>query len=150
VVDPIAAQLTQGLTPERLALTIAVGVAAGLFPVFGTTTVLCIGLGIALRLNQPALQAVNYACTPLQLPFIVFALHTGNRLFGGGGISLNPASLMTEFWADPGRFARTYGLLAAQGIAVWALLIVPVGLITYRLVLPGLRRAAVRRGANRA
>ncbi len=144
MVDPITAQLTQGLTPERLALTVALGAAIGLFPVLGTTTLLCIGFGLALRLNQPALQAVNYACTPLQLPFIIFALHAGHRLFGSGEISLNPATMMTEFWADPLQFVRTYGRLALQGIAVWALLAAPIAWVTYQLSLPLLHRAAHR------
>lgn len=142
VVEPITAQLTQGLTPERLALTVALGVAAGLFPVLGTTTLLCLALGAALRLNQPALQAVNYACTPLQLPFIFFALHTGHRLFGHGDISLNPATMLSEFWSDPLHFIHTYGRVALQGIAIWAVLAGPLIIITYRLTLPALRRAA--------
>jgi uncharacterized protein (DUF2062 family) len=142
VVDPITAQLTQGLTPERLALTVALGVAAGLFPVLGTTRLVCLALGTALRLNQPALQAVNYACTPLQLPFIFFALHTGHRVFGQGEISLNPATMLHEFWADPLQFTQAYGRLALQGIVVWAALAVPLVAMTYRLTLPALRRAA--------
>lgn len=145
VVDPITAQLTQGLTPERLALTVALGVTAGLFPVLGSTTLLCVAIGTALRLNQPALQAVNYACTPLHLPFIFFALHTGHRLFGHGEISLNPATMVGEFWADPLQFTRAYGRLALQGIAIWALLAAPLVLVTYRLTLPALRRAAALR-----
>ena len=144
VVDPITAQLTQGLTPERLALTVALGATVGLFPVLGTTTLLCVGLGLVLRLNQPALQAVNYACTPLQLPFILFTLHTGHRLFGTGEISLNPVTMMTEFWADPLQFVGTYGRLALQGIAIWALLAAPIAWTTYRLSLPLLNRAAQR------
>lgn len=147
MVDPITAQLTQGLTPERLALTVALGATIGLFPVLGTTTLLCVGCGVILGLNQPALQAVNYACTPLQLPFIFFALHTGHRWFGSGEISLNPATMMTEFWAAPLQFIRAYGRLALQGIGVWALLAAPIGWLTYQVSLPLLRRAATRLGS---
>ena len=70
MIDPIAAQLTQGITPEKIALTLAVGSALALFPILGTTTLLCLLAGILLRLNQPIIQMVNALCTPLHLPVI--------------------------------------------------------------------------------
>ena len=63
--------LSQGITPLRLALTLALGFAIGCIPVIGIPTVLCAGLALALRLNLPAIQAANYAAMPLQLALIV-------------------------------------------------------------------------------
>ena len=45
--------LRQGLTPHKLAMTCALGVVVGIFPVFGTTTILCFAVAIAFRLNIP-------------------------------------------------------------------------------------------------
>jgi hypothetical protein len=39
--DPIVVQLTQGLSAEKLALTVAVGICIAVNPVIGTTTILC-------------------------------------------------------------------------------------------------------------
>jgi uncharacterized protein (DUF2062 family) len=81
VIDPVAAQLTQGITPEKIALTLSVGSALALFPILGTTTLLCLLAGILLRLNQPIIQIVNALCTPLHLPVIYFLVRLGSKLF---------------------------------------------------------------------
>jgi uncharacterized protein (DUF2062 family) len=46
--DPIVLQLTQGITPEKIALTVAIGSAIGLFPIIGTTSLLCFLIGWAM------------------------------------------------------------------------------------------------------
>ena len=73
LVDPVARQLTQGVTPQKVALSLAVGSALALFPILGTTTALCLVAGVALGLNQPIIQGVNALCTfvyfPLLYPF---------------------------------------------------------------------------------
>ena len=57
-------QLTQGVTPERIAFTIAFGAMLSVFPIFGVTTVLCAVAAWALRLNQPVIQLVNALLAP--------------------------------------------------------------------------------------
>ena len=52
VAEPVKDLLRLGLTPEKLALALAVGVATGLFPVIGSTTLLGLAAGTALRLNR--------------------------------------------------------------------------------------------------
>ena len=76
------AQLRQGITPQRIALTVALGAVLGLFPILGTTTALCLLAGVFLKLNQPILQVVNWVAAPLQLPGIYFFVRTGERLTG--------------------------------------------------------------------
>ncbi len=67
IVEPLLALLKQGLSPERLALSVGFGIMIGIFPMLGSTTFLCILVGFALGLNQPALQIVNHSMYPLQL-----------------------------------------------------------------------------------
>src|SRR5262245_47863076 len=81
IVDPVVPQLTQGPPPHNISLTIAVGSAIAMFPILGTTTLLCLLVGIFMRLNQPIIQAVNYACTPIHLIFIPYSFIWGDRLF---------------------------------------------------------------------
>ena len=69
--DPVLALLKQGLTPEKLALSLALGAILGVFPVLGATTALCLGAGLAFRLSHPALQIANLAVYPLQIPLIL-------------------------------------------------------------------------------
>src|SRR5271165_3804523 len=78
--------LRQGISPRRLALTLALGFAIGCIPVLGIPTVLCGVLALALRLNLPAIQAANYAVMPLQLALIVPFVRLGGRLFAFGSV----------------------------------------------------------------
>ena len=72
--------LNQGISPRRLALTLALGFAVGCIPVVGIPTVLCAGLALALKLNLPAIQAANYVAMPLQLALIVPFVRLGGRI----------------------------------------------------------------------
>jgi uncharacterized protein (DUF2062 family) len=70
--------LQKGISPRRLALTLALGFAIGCIPVVGIPTLLCAGLALALRLNQPAIQPANYVAMPLQLILIVPFVRMGD------------------------------------------------------------------------
>lgn len=80
LVEPLLALLRQGVTPRRLALSVALGAGLGLVPVLGVSTALCALAALALRLNLPAIQLVNYLLTPLQLLLIIPQLRFGEWL----------------------------------------------------------------------
>jgi uncharacterized protein (DUF2062 family) len=84
LVRPLLALLRQGVTPEKLALSVALGTTISLIPVLGVSTILCAALAIALRLNMPAIQIVNYLLTPVQLLLIIPLLRFGEWLSGAG------------------------------------------------------------------
>ena len=58
--------LRQGISPRRLALTLALGFAIGCIPVIGIPTAVCLVVALSLRLNIPAIQAANYAAMPFK------------------------------------------------------------------------------------
>ena len=66
--EPLRAQLRQGLSPERMAWSLALGLGAGVSPLVGSSTGLCILLALVFRLNQVVMQAANSLAYPLQLP----------------------------------------------------------------------------------
>ena len=53
---PVIQLLRQGVSPEKIALTIALGIILGVTPVLGSTLLLCTLAAIVLRLNLPAIQ----------------------------------------------------------------------------------------------
>jgi uncharacterized protein (DUF2062 family) len=55
----LAIWMRQGISPRRLALTLALGFAIGCIPVVGIPTVVCAAMALAFRLNLPAIQAAN-------------------------------------------------------------------------------------------
>ena len=115
--DPIVAQLTQGITPEKIALTIAVGSACALLPILGTTTLLCLLVGLALRLNQPIIQLINQALWPVHVPVIVLCVHLGELFFG-----VPRQRFFTSFWDHVADFIHRFGPTAWHAIVAWAVL----------------------------
>lgn len=145
IVAPIVAQLRQGITPEKMALTIALGLMLGVFPVLGTTTLLCGLVAVVLRLNQPMIQLVNYFVYPMQLALIIPVYRAGEILFFKTPLPLSIPSLFERFEADFGQFLRDFGMIAAQGIVVWCLLAPVVVAALYFGIRPALRRLAGER-----
>jgi uncharacterized protein (DUF2062 family) len=80
ILDPILELLRQGVTPEKIALSLAFGCGFGIFPVLGVSTILCTVVAIVLRLNLPAIQLVNYLVAPLQLALIIPFVRVGEHL----------------------------------------------------------------------
>ncbi len=70
IVNPILDLLRQGITPEKIALSIALGLTLGVAPVLGSTSILCLLAAFVLGLNLPAIQLVNYLVYPLQLALL--------------------------------------------------------------------------------
>jgi uncharacterized protein (DUF2062 family) len=94
VVDPVLELLRQGVTPEKIALSLAFGLALGIFPVLGLSTVLCTVVAIVLRPNLPAIQLVNYLASPLQLALIIPFVRVGEHLLG---LQAQPLSVSEGF-----------------------------------------------------
>ncbi len=149
MIDPIARQLTQGITPEKVALTLAVGSALALFPILGTTTLLCLLAGIVLRLNQPIIQLVNALCTPLHIPVIYGFVRMGFWIFGIP--YTHPGIRMMEhmLWYDPREFLDQFGRTALHAIVAWAVIAPFWMILVYLFALPVLREALRRQAAAR-
>lgn len=135
VLAPILAQLTQGITPDRVALSLAIGAVLALFPVLGSTTILCAAAGVALGLNQPIIQLVNWLCAPLQLALLIPFYRAGEHL-GAPHLALSAAQLVERCRAGLLRFVLDFGLIALGGVGVWCLLAPPAAALLYF----GLRR----------
>jgi uncharacterized protein (DUF2062 family) len=148
VVEPVVKQLTQGITPEKIALTLAVGSACALFPLLGTTTLLCLVVGIALRLNQPIIQIVNGVCTPLHFPVILGLIRFGNYIFGHPHTRINIRYMNQLFWDEPAVFFERFGVIAMHAAVAW-LIIAPLWSIAiYAIASPVLRELVAMRVAS--
>jgi len=132
--EKAAVWLRQGISPRRLALTLALGFAIGCLPVVGLPTLVCAGLALALRLNLPAIQAANYAVMPLQLVLIVPFARLGERLFASGPANLLAASEIRA--SAPFTMAWQFAGLAAHALAAWLLVAGPaIALMTVALTM---------------
>ena len=148
VIDVVLSQLRQGITPEKIALTIAAGASVGLFPVLGSTTVLCFIAGVALKLNQPIIQAVNYLVYPLQITGIYFFIRIGEWLTRTPPLQFSIAGLLQQFHQAPLHFFQEFGMTALRGVLAWCLLAPIAAAALYLGLLPLLRRLARLRGSR--
>jgi len=127
-----AVWLRQGISPQRLALTLALGFAIGCIPVVGIPTVLCAGLALLLKLNLPAIQAANYVVMPLQIALIVPFVRLGRWLFTFGPSRTVPSgSLLHTPLLD---LLLRLGGLAGQAMLGWLVIALPaIALMTVTL-----------------
>lgn len=127
-----AGWLRQGISPRKLALTLALGFAIGCIPVVGIPTVLCAALALALRLNLPAIQAANYIAMPLQLILIVPFVRFGGWLFASESRQELNAGQMLH--VSPSALATQMGAMAGHALIGWVVVAGPaVALITFTL-----------------
>ena len=122
VVKPVSAQLAQGTSPAKISQAIAFGVTTGVFPLLGTTTVLALGLGMLLKLNQPVLHVFRELVYPVQLATILIFVRTGEDLFGARHVPLSIPMMMERFFAAPMQFLADFGMIGLYGVVVWLLL----------------------------
>ncbi|HEY0913911.1 MAG TPA: DUF2062 domain-containing protein [Solimonas sp.] len=140
----VMAQLTQGVTPQRIAFTVSLGALLSVFPIFGVTTALCALAAWLLRLNQPLMQLVNALLAPVHILLLYPYYRAGERLLGSEPAPLlDVAELAERFAHSPKQFVLDYGMIAVGGSLVWAisaLVAVPLMYVILRPVLESLAR----------
>jgi uncharacterized protein (DUF2062 family) len=138
--EPIRRLLIQGVSARGLALSLAIGLGLGTFPVLGSTTLLCAAAAVMLRLNQPAIQLVNYVAYPLQLLLLIPLLRAGAALLGAPAETLTLDALRVQIGTDPWGAVRLYGVATAGAIVVWAAVAIPSIFLLARALRPLLER----------
>jgi uncharacterized protein (DUF2062 family) len=120
IISPITALLKQGLTPQRLALSMAGGIIIGTFPLVGTTTAICTMAAILCGMNLLVAQLGNWLVYPIQLLLVVPFIILGEYLFGSSS-SLDPSHfvtlLRTDFWTTLQLFSK----MIIHAALAWAL-----------------------------
>ena len=142
VLRVIVAQFTQGVTPEKIALTIALGLNLGIFPLLGATTALCALAGVCLKLNQPVIQLVNWLVSPLQLVLILVFVRIGEWLMRAPQVTFSIPELFQKFHQSPAAFFREFGLTGLHGVIAWLVIAPLLTAIVYYLLVPPLRKLA--------
>ena len=130
----IRKSLTQGISPRKLAISVALGIIIGIIPVVWGSTLICVILAFLLRLNQPCIQAANFLVYPLQIALFVPFHHLGAKIFPWGP-SLSIETLLKGFRQD---FAGNIALIllaALKAVAAWILTATPLAVLLYFILL---------------
>ena len=142
VLDVIAGQLKQGITPEKISLTIALGATIALFPILGSTTLLCLIAGLCLKLNQPIIQAVNYLMYPLQIMLIVVFVRIGEWITRAQPVSFSIPEMLRKFHESPSKFMHEFGMTGLHAIIAWLVIAPLLVAALYWVLLTPLKKAA--------
>ncbi len=144
IIQPLLALLKQGITPEKLALSVALGSVLGIFPVLGSTTLLCLVAGFLFKLNQPAIQIVNYLVYPLQFICLIPFFRLGEKLFSAPRLPLTAEQIKIWATSDPFGAIRALWTSTWHAIVAWGLVAPLVALAFYFALLPLFHRLAQR------
>jgi len=142
ILRELKAQFIQSTSPKQTALSVAIGFYAGIFPVFGLTTALCILLTIIFKANHLISVAVNLLIAPLQMLLIVPFVKAGLAL-------LNPEIKPFFQTADDlflllERSESWYFLFQSLigGVLCWAIFSSATAFLTYRFLVRKIRTIA--------
>jgi uncharacterized protein (DUF2062 family) len=142
LVHPILQLLTQGITPEKIALSLAFGIMLGVFPVLGTTTILCLLAALLFRLNLVAVQLVNFLVYPLWFALLIPFVRIGERLFGAPPFPMTGSQMLALAHTSLLHSISVLWLTALRAAAAWMLIGPPAIIALYVILLPIVRRMA--------
>ena len=144
----LLALLKTGITPERLALSVALGAVLGMVPVLGMTTVICTLVAFAFRLNLAAIQLVNYFVYPVQIVLLIPFMRAGERLFGAKRLDLSlekiRAMMANDLWGTVSNLWST----TLHALAAWIVVAPFILALIYMAFLPLMRRLKLERIAE--
>ncbi len=138
VVEPMLQLLRIGMTPRRLAWSIAIGVVIGINPLLGSTTVLVLAVASAFRLNLVASQLGNHLVYPLELLLLPVFLRVGIVLFHSPGLPLEREALFGAIKRHPWDTTRLLWRWEWHALIVWlgfAVIVAPLLQLALRPVL---------------
>jgi uncharacterized protein (DUF2062 family) len=136
---PIIDQLRQGISPEKIALTVALGIVLGIIPALGTTVILCTLAAVTLRLNLPAIQLVNGLVYPLQLILLIPFYRLGAWMFGADVSTFSLNGVVSLIRSGMGQAVRTLWVVTLHALVAWLVLGAVAAGILYVVLIPVVR-----------
>lgn len=115
----LAGQLRQGLSPQQLALALALGGTLGCMPLLWGTSLLGALLALRLRLNLALVQLINYLCYPLQILLFIPYLKGGRSLFGAARLPVDLEQVASLLKSDPLTLLSQFWIANLQGLVLW-------------------------------
>jgi len=136
VLNRLQAVMTCGLTPQKLALTLCIGIALGIMPLLWGTSLICLMLAHLFRLNHVALQTVNFMLYPVQLALLLPFFKLGAWLFPWGPPI--PPNMLSTLISSPGSSLHLLGWIVLTSLAAWLVTALPAALLAYGILMVGI------------
>jgi hypothetical protein len=129
----------RGISPRKLALTLAIGFAVGFLPVLWGATLLCAALASMFRLNQAIIQSANFLAYPVQVAMFVPFYRMGAIIFPWGPFR-HGETLANNFRLDQGGEVTFVLLATLKAVGAWLIIAPPLAVLIYLIILPILAR----------
>jgi len=136
LIAPLIEQLKQGVTPEKIALSIAFGSMVGIFPVIGLTSILCGLIGFSFRLNPVAIQVINYAVYPVQILLLVPFVRFGEYLTNSNPFPISPKAIYEMLQIGLLETIQYFWNATMHGILGWLVFTLPCFFVIYFISVP--------------
>jgi hypothetical protein len=137
---PFIQLLRQGVSPEKIALTVALGIILGVTPVLGSTVLLCTLAAMALRLNLPAIQLVNGVVYPLQFILLIPFYRLGAWMFRADASTISLGGVTTLIREGVGHAISTLWVVTMHALLAWLTLGIVALAILYAVLIPLMRQ----------
>ena len=121
--------LREGMTKRKLVLSVSLGFTGGIFPVLGTTTILCTLMSLAARANLAIVQLVNWLIYALQLALVLPFIKYGTQLFSKHRFDGTITEIIETFGNGFFEGLKHFGIVYFYGILLWCVTAIPVFLV---------------------
>jgi len=132
--------LRQGITPEKLALSLSLGITVGIIPLYGITSLLITAVALILRLNFAVTHLAHYIVHPLQIALIIPFLKLGKIFYSDTLLPFSIKKIIhlinTDLWGTLYNFWVAY----LSAFLIWFVISIPLVIILYRTLIIPLRK----------
>ena len=144
VIEPLLTLLKQGVSPNRLALSVALGIVIGNIPIVGVSTIVCTAIALVFRLNLAAIQITQAAMAPSQILLIIPFVRLGEWILRvpPQRVSIKEALALMAQGAGYAIVALWDSILHA-GLA-WGMVAPFAAFLIYKVLTPVFEHAAAR------
>ena len=139
VLRPLLRLLKHGVSPKRLAWSLAVALIVGINPFLGVTTICMLFLAWLFRLNYVATQIGIHIVSPLQWLLFVPFIDAGIAVFGSRRLPMSKADILHLSHRHPLQLIHLLWQWEWHALVIWALF----AAVVTPLIAVQLRRALV-------
>jgi len=119
-----------GLTAEKLALSITIGIISGIFPVIGMTTFISLVLTMLFRQNLLVVQSVQWILALFQVLLIIPFMQFGAYLLSQN-VHISMLQINNAFHHGVMSGIKTVGIFHLYAILTWLILALPAAAVSY-------------------
>jgi uncharacterized protein (DUF2062 family) len=146
---PIKLLLIQGTSPRLIAVGIAGAFVIGLFPVLGSTTILCAIFAFTFRLNLPLIQLINFSVYPLQLILLIPFMKLGEMIFRFEKLKYGLNDIVDMVRKDTLHAILVLWDVTIQAIGAWLIIAPVISIILYFTLFMIIKRFRLKDLANK-